>query len=235
MKSKKKLLQIAGIVSSKEAANPTVKQLRDERLSKHLAKGHEEASELMNNLWNPDKYNAAWHFATLAHGNQTYKRPQEGQQFPYINHLASVAMEVSLALAKSSEPYDADLAIQCALLHDTIEDTDVSKAQLSANFGEAVANGVMALSKNPALPKPEQMADSLQRICQQPQEVWMVKMADRITNLSEPPFHWDEAKIVKYQQEARQIHQALHRANNTLAMRLQEKIDTYSVYLVRSP
>lgn len=188
----------------------------------------------MNNPWNPEKYNTAWHFATLAHGDQTYRRPQEGQEFPYINHLASVAMEVSLALAKSPEPYDADLAIQCALLHDTIEDTDVTREQVAASFGEAVANGVMALSKSPDLPKPEQMADSLQRIRQQPKEVWMVKMADRITNLSEPPFHWDDAKITQYQREAQQIHQALHSANATLAARLQEKITAYSDYIGRT-
>lgn len=187
----------------------------------------------MNNLWNPEKYNAAWHFATLAHGDQTYKRPQEGQEFPYINHLASVAMEVSLALSKSPESYDADLAIQCALLHDTIEDTDITETQVTASFGTAVANGVMALSKNTNLPKSEQMPDSLQRIRQQPQEIWMVKMADRITNLSEPPFHWDDAKITRYQQEAQQIYQALHTADTALAVRLQEKINDYPRYLER--
>lgn len=188
----------------------------------------------MSNLWNPDHYNTAWHFATLAHGEQTYKSPTEGQTLPYINHLASVAMEVSLALATSTESYDADLAIQCALLHDTIEDTEVTQEQVAAKFGAAVANGVMALSKNPALPKPEQMADSLQRICEQPKEIWMVKMADRITNLSKPPFHWDHAKTANYQQEARQIHQALHTANDALATRLQARIDAYSRYLVSS-
>ena len=140
-------------------------------------------------------------------------------------------MEVSLALAKSPESYDADLAIQCALLHDTIEDTDVTKEQVAANFGAAVANGVMALSKNPDLPKPEQMADSLDRIRQQPKEIWMVKMADRITNLSEPPFHWNDDKIAQYQREAQKIHQALHTANDALATRLQEKITAYSAYL----
>ena len=185
----------------------------------------------MHNLWSPEKYNAAWHFATIAHGDQTYRRPQEGQEFPYINHLGSVAMEVSLALAKSPESYSADLAIQCALLHDTIEDTEVTKEQVAAAFGEAVANGVMALSKDPDLPKPEQMADSLQRIQQQPKEIWMVKMADRITNLSEPPFHWNNEKITQYQREAQQIYQALHTANDVLATRLHEKITAYSDYL----
>lgn len=39
-----------------------------------------------------------------------------------------------------------------------------------------------------------QMQDSLRRIKSQPREVWMVKMADRITNLQPPPGHWSEEK-----------------------------------------
>jgi (p)ppGpp synthase/HD superfamily hydrolase len=47
---------------------------------------------------------------------------------------------------------------------------------------------VAALTKNPAVgDKPAQMRDSLERICQCSPEVWMVKLADRINNLREPP------------------------------------------------
>jgi hypothetical protein len=37
--------------------------------------------------------------------------------------------------------------------------------------------------RNNSLSKEQQMPDSLQRIRQQPKEVWLVKMADRICNL----------------------------------------------------
>lgn len=95
-------------------------------------------------------------------------------------------------------------------------------------FGVEVANGVSALSKDPGLPtKQQQMADSLARIAQQPREVWMVKLADRITNLQPPPPHWNTEKIDRYREEARLILHALQTANDWLAERLNHKIDAF--------
>ena len=69
--------------------------------------------------WNPDIFSKAWNFATLYHQGQTYGGAQKGQKIPYINHLGSVGVEVIWALSTAPE-LDGDLAIQCALLHDTI-------------------------------------------------------------------------------------------------------------------
>ena len=74
------------------------------------------------------------------------------------------------------------------------------------------------------------MKDSLQRIKQQPQEVWMVKMADRITNLYHPPFYWNVEKILRYSQEAKLIHSELKASNHELAKRLLDKIEAYSQF-----
>jgi (p)ppGpp synthase/HD superfamily hydrolase len=74
------------------------------------------------------------------------------------------------------------------------------------------------------------MADSLHRIRQQPYEIWLVKLADRITNLTEPPHYWSREKKEKYLQEARQIHKALHEASPYLSQRLLEKIAAYPSY-----
>lgn len=186
----------------------------------------------MSTQWDPDIYTKAWQFATRAHGTQTYGGPKEGEHLPYINHIGSVTMEVALALAASSQPYDADLAIQCALLHDVLEDTDHAYAEVESMFGISVANGVAALTKDKTLPtKPEQMRDSLARIQQQPHEVWMVKMADRITNLQPPPHYWDDEKKRAYQAEAQMIYDALHGANDHLAERLRHKISAYDSYI----
>ena len=85
-----------------------------------------------------DKYARAWVFATLQHMGQTYGGRSADQQIPYIHHLASVAAEVTWGIA--GEPgWDVDLAIQCALLHDVIEDTDASFDVVSEQFGVAVA------------------------------------------------------------------------------------------------
>lgn len=175
-------------------------------------------------MWYPDSYLAAWNYAAKMHGSQ--KVP--GTELPYLAHVGSVAMEVMTALAHSSRVDDPNLAVQCALLHDVIEDTPASYEDVAARFGVAVADGVLALTKDTALPsKTAQMADSLARIRQQPPEVWMVKLADRITNLQPPPARWDAAKIADYRAEAETILDALGGADAELAARLRGKIAGY--------
>ncbi len=179
-------------------------------------------------IWNPDIYIKAWHFASHAHQGQQ----MPGSELPYINHIGNVAMEAMATIAQSDEIEQPDLLVQCALLHDVIEDTDCRFADVEAEFGLVVANGVLALSKDESLPtKRDQMVDSLNRIKAQPPEVWMVKMADRITNLQSPPHYWNREKIKAYQDEARLILAELGAANAYLAGRLEQKIENYTQYL----
>jgi len=175
--------------------------------------------------WNPDTTQKALRFA--AHAHQGVKVP--GSDLPYILHPMLVCMEVMAALG-SAPDLDGDLAVQCALLHDVIEDTPFSYQDLADNFGEQVAQGVLALSKDKNLPNEQQMADSLKRIQQQPKEIWMVKLADRIVNLSPPPGHWTIEKCQQYRLDAILIHEALHEASAALGKRLLEKIEEYKQY-----
>lgn len=177
-------------------------------------------------MWNQDLYNRAWQFAADAHNGQTVP----GAALPYIVHVGSVAMEIMAAIAVDP-PERPDLALQCAVLHDTLEDTAVRYSDIAERFGPDVAAGVSALSKDPAIPdKGERMADSLRRIRTQPREIWMVKMADRITNLQPPPACWSPKKIAAYHREAQRIHQALRTAHRYLDQRLAEKITQYVQY-----
>lgn len=184
-----------------------------------------------SNTWNRDLYAKAWHFVTLKHSGQTYGGRQPEQQIEYINHLSSVAMEAMWVLAHSTENYNADLLVQCALLHDTLEDTAADYEELSNTFGPSVAAGVLALTKNNDLPKADQMLDSLQRIQAQPKEIWMVKMADRITNLYHPPYYWDKTKIAAYRSEGQVIYDHLAPADALMAQRLADKIEAYQQFL----
>ncbi|MEM7129043.1 MAG: HD domain-containing protein [Chloroflexota bacterium] len=185
----------------------------------------------MKQSWTQDVFIKAWDFATLAHHGQTYGGPNEGQRIDYINHVGAVTMEVIWALQFVND-CDGDLAIQCALLHDVVEDTEYTIESVAQRFGNSVADGVAALTKDKTLAtKQEQMADSLRRIREQPVEVWMVKLADRITNLSEPPFYWSDEKKSAYREEAVTIHRALHEANASLASRLSGKIEVYGQYI----
>lgn len=181
-----------------------------------------QRSPMTTSPWSQQCYLSALRFAAEAHLKQTLP----GSDLPYLVHLASVAMEVMTACAveRLDEP---DLAIQCALLHDTIEDTVIDAVTLESRFGLAVAAGVKALSKNPSLPKASAMQDSLERIRQQPREIWVVKLADRITNLGSPPAHWSTEKIEYYRQEAKDILSALGEASPFLAERLVQRIRDY--------
>jgi (p)ppGpp synthase/HD superfamily hydrolase len=178
----------------------------------------------MKSNWDRELYIKACRFAAQAHRGQLIP----SSDLPYLLHLNLVSMEILAALSVEAG-YDGDLAIACTLLHDTIEDTDTTYAQIESMFGSKVADGVAALSKNPDLEKSQQLADSLDRIASQPREIWMVKLADRITNLQPPPAHWDRAKIVRYRDEAIEIHDRLHTASPFLAKRLAEKIQNYQV------
>ncbi|NOK57883.1 MAG: bifunctional (p)ppGpp synthetase/guanosine-3*,5*-bis(diphosphate) 3*-pyrophosphohydrolase [Chloroflexi bacterium AL-W] len=183
------------------------------------------------NTWSPDVYAKAWYFATIAHEGQTYGGRTEGERINYLNHIGSVAMEVIHAIQQTPTTLQADLAIQCALLHDVIEDTAFGYDDIVQQFGTAVADGVLALTKDKRLPsKTDQMLDSLRRIQEQPYEVWIVKMADRITNLSHPPYYWDGKKIVSYQEEAELILQELRDGNALIAARLRDKIMNYTSF-----
>jgi (p)ppGpp synthase/HD superfamily hydrolase len=175
-------------------------------------------------MWSQDHYTAACRVAAAAHVGQSVP----GSGLPYLLHVTLVAMEVIAAL-RAEPGHDEDLAVQCALLHDTIEDTSVTLEELAGAFGRPVAEGVLALSKDEALPKDEQMPDSLRRIREQPREVWLVKLADRIVNMQPPPKHWEPDKVAAYKQEARSILAALGEASPLLAARLGEKIEAYGV------
>jgi len=174
---------------------------------------------------NQDKITKAWFFASRVHKWQKYP----GEQLPYVTHLGNVMLEV-MGVASTLE--NTELALCCAILHDTIEDTEVTYEELLEEFGKEVANGVMALTKNETLAtKREQIIDSLERIKEQSKEVWTVKIADRVANLGEPPRYWKLEKREAYRAEAQIIWDYLHEANEAMAERLKEKIEEYARYV----
>jgi len=177
-------------------------------------------------MWNQDLYQRAIAFAAHAHRNQLVP----DTDYSYVVHLANVAAEI--AQAQSVEDIgDSDLAIQCALLHDVLEDTDTSEAEVDAEFGSKVLRGIRALTKNHDLPKAQRMRDSLERIKKEGREVACVKLADRITNLQPPPISWDADKKKAYLEEAKTILSELGYASIFLSDRLSVKIGDYKKYL----
>ncbi len=173
-----------------------------------------------------ERYVEALRFAAVHHQGQRWP----GSELPYVIHVCMVAMEVIAAL-DAEDVEDPDLAVTCALLHDTIEDTAATYEQIADRFGDSVAEGVAALSKDAQLPKADQMPDSLRRLQASRREVQLVKLADRITNLAEPPAHWTDDKKRAYRTEAETIVEALGPSSRYLRSRLSARISDYGQYI----
>lgn len=101
---------------------------------------------------------------------------------PYIIHPIAVAnILVDFGMDAQS--------IEAALLHDTVEDTDVTLAQLQSEFGGEVAalvDGVTKLGKVPLATKEEFQAENLRKMLlamYQDIRVIIIKLADRLHNM----------------------------------------------------
>lgn len=119
----------------------------------------------------------AYHFSATAHAGQ-FRRSGEA----YICHPVSVA--ISLA----SMHMDAH-GIMAAILHDVIEDTDVTKEQIASEFNPEVAelvDGVTKLSKIDSRSRAEAQAENVRKMflaMAQDLRVIIVKLADRLHNM----------------------------------------------------
>ncbi len=180
----------------------------------------------MNDTFTIDDLQNIWQKVSILHNGQTYGGQNKNEKIEYINHIGSVVFEIMNA-SKNTSDFNTALAVKCAFLHDTIEDTTLSIEDLEKEYGRQVKEGVLALTKNTDLEKQDQMIDSLDRIKAQPKEIWAVKMADRICNLYAPPYYWKQLKKEKYLEEAKMIYEHLKEGNDYLAKRLSEKIEMY--------
>ena len=178
-------------------------------------------------MYTQDIYQKTIKYAGEAHKNQLVP----GTESNYLLHLSNVAMEILFAYMHKPN-FELDFAIQLALLHDSIEDTEVTYNDIVVAFNEDVANGALALSKDKKVEKKLQLSDSLERINTQAKEVGMVKLADRITNLQSPPAHWNIEKKKPYLKQAIEIHKSLVKNNEYLANRLEIKIKEYEQFLI---
>ena len=173
---------------------------------------------------NQDLINEALLYASNKHNGQYMKQPI----VPYMTHLQGVCLEaINGCINENNKDINLEKVTILALLHDTMEDTDATYEEVKDLFGEDVANGVLALTKNEKIPYSERMLDSINRIKKQSVEVAIVKLADRIFNLKDVPIKWDKNKILAYKEEAKLILKELGFASEYLSKRLQDKINVY--------
>ncbi len=119
----------------------------------------------------------AWAIGAAAHAGQTRKSGE-----PYITHPVAVS-QVLAELGLDLE------TLVAAILHDTIEDTPLTRADVAAQFGETVAelvDGVTKLEKVRFADKQEAAAESFRKMLlamSRDLRVIMIKLADRLHNM----------------------------------------------------
>lgn len=133
-------------------------------------------------------------FAARAHRDQRRKGPA---QEPYINH----PIEVSRLIVEC-EP-DTHVDILCAaILHDVIEDCGATRDEIAACFNDTVADIVLEVSDDKALPRDERKARQIETAPHLSDAAKLVRLADKVANvgamLTDIPVGWDERQILGY-------------------------------------
>lgn len=128
-------------------------------------------------MMSPDMIQVAYDVAEVAHRGQVRDTGE-----PYIGH--------PLAVANLLADLRLDVATICAgLLHDCVEDTDLTSDQIRAKFGPEVAflvDGVTKLSQMPWQNRREQQAENFRKMLlamARDIRVILIKLCDRLDNM----------------------------------------------------
>ena len=121
--------------------------------------------------------NKAYVYAMQKHGSQ-----KRASGDPYFNHPLEVA-----AILTELKLDDASVAV--GLLHDTIEDTDATRAEIDQLFGHeiaAIVDGLTKIDRLNLVSREEAQAENLRKLLlaiSQDVRVLLVKLADRLHNM----------------------------------------------------
>lgn len=149
-------------------------------------------------------------FAYAVHATQVRKYTGD----PYVIHLGEVAGIVSTVL-DGMDPYDRDIALACAWLHDCVEDQNVDYETLENRFGFWVSRGVWYLSDTEKGNRKVRKELSRTRLSCAPDYIQSIKVADGISNLKSIVTHDPKFAIV-YTDEHNRLLDALTRADDRL-------------------
>ena len=133
---------------------------------------------MANNFIDTDLLDRAIVFAVKAHHN-TERR---GKGFPYIVHPME-AVEIVATITSDQE------LLSAAVLHDTVEDTEVTVEQLSAEFGDRIADLVYAESDRftEGVSEEDSWHDrkqaAIDRLASASHDAKVVAMGDKLSNM----------------------------------------------------
>ncbi len=166
----------------------------------------------------------AYEFANNAHKEQVRKSGD-----PYISH----PVEVAYILAELGQD---PAAVSAGLLHDTIEDTSVTKEHIVKMFGEDIYNlveGVTKLGKIYFESKEEEQAENFRKMflaMAKDLRVVIIKLADRLHNMRTLK-HLRKEKQILISRETREIFSPL--AHRLGMWSLKWELEDYAFYYLQ--
>jgi len=180
-----------------------------------------------NKFLNSDSLNKAYNFALDAHQDQ---KREEG--VPYIIHPVAVANILTDLKLDSA-------TITTGLLHDTIEDTNVTYETVKKEFGEEVANLVDGVTKLSALEdkvSENSKAENFRKLILATSKdirVLLVKLADRLHNMRTIQFVKDKEKVIRKAKETMEIYAPL--ADRMGMNRIRDELEDLSFSVLNKP
>jgi RelA/SpoT family (p)ppGpp synthetase len=180
-----------------------------------------------NKFLNSESLNKAYNFALDAHQNQ---KREEG--VPYIIHPVAVANILTELKLDSA-------TITTGLLHDTIEDTNVTYDTVKKEFGEEVANLVDGVTKISALEDKvsnNSKAENFRKLILATSKdirVLLVKLADRLHNMRTINFVKDKDKIIRKAKETMEIYAPL--ADRMGMNKIRDELEDLSFSVLNKP
>ena len=154
----------------------------------------------------------ALQYAAHKHRDQRRKDPDAS---PYINHPIALANILWV-----SGGIDDPNVICAALLHDTVEDTETTEAELVEHFGPKIASIVMEVTDDTSLERAERKQMQVDHAPHLSREAKLVKLADKISNVrdvaSAPPADWPLQRQREYFDWAKRVVDGMRGAHPAL-------------------
>jgi guanosine-3',5'-bis(diphosphate) 3'-pyrophosphohydrolase len=137
------------------------------------------------------------HAASFAAKKHRYQKRKGDDAEPYVNH----PLEVANLLANVGQIDDYDILI-AAVLHDTVEDTETTREELTELFGEKVCGYVLEVTDDKSLPKAERKQRQVEHAPHLSTGAKQIKLGDKISNITDvtnnPPAGWSKERKIEY-------------------------------------
>jgi len=132
----------------------------------------------------------ALNFAAIAHKDQSRKGNGGA---PYINHL----IETCSLLTNVAKVTDTNVLV-AAVLHDCLEDTDVTELDILTRFGQTVLDYVKAVTDDKSLSLDVRRKKQLDSLKTAGKAVMLIKLADHCSNIASLPESWGYERLRSY-------------------------------------